>query len=120
MKIKGTQILIAYGPLLVASFYATWLAGRVSLGYWPRASLDDPKGIVGFWMWTYDATALLLLAGLPVVGALAAMSLFRPLRDGSPEWKRRLVEASVGTVLILFAVGFLRWDPHHVVEWYFD
>jgi hypothetical protein len=87
MKIKGTHVLMAYGPILVASFYATWLAGRISLGYWPRPSLDDPKGIIGFWMWTYDVTAFLSLVGLPVVGVLAAMSLFRPLRDGSPEWK---------------------------------
>ncbi len=111
---------MAFGPLLVTSFYATWLAGRITLGYWPRPSLDDPKQISGFWMWTYDVTAMLSLVGLPLVGVLAAMSLFRPLRDGSPEWRSRLVEAVVGTALILLAVGFMRWDPHHVVEWFFD
>ena len=61
MKIRGTHALMAYGPLLVVSFYSTWLAGRISLGYWPRSSLDDPKSINGFWMWTYDLTAILLL-----------------------------------------------------------
>jgi hypothetical protein len=120
MMIKGTHMLIAYGPMLVASFYATWLGGRISLGHWPRSGLDDPKYIKGFWMWTYDATAILLLVGLPIVGVAAAMSLFRPLRGGSTEWKARLVEAVAGIVLVLLAFGFMRWDPHNVVEWYFD
>jgi hypothetical protein len=119
MKIRGTHLLIGYGPFLVASFYATWLAGRISLGYWPRSSLDDPKQINGFWMLTYDLTALLLI-GLPVVGLLAAMSLFRPLGDGLPEWKTRLMEMLVGILLVILTIGFLLWDPHHVVEWYFD
>lgn len=120
MKIKGTHALMAYGPLLVLSFYATWLAGRISLGYWPRSSLDDPKYIKGFWMWTYDWTAIVMRVGLPVVAVLAAISILRPVVKKLPEWKMRLMEVAIGIVLLAAAVAFMRWDPQNVVEWYFD
>ena len=86
MKLKGTHSLIAYPPILMASFYATWLAGRFHLGYWPRSSLDDPKYIEGFWMCTYDVTAILLLVGLPLVGVLAAIRA----TSASPTHERKL------------------------------
>lgn len=111
---------MAYGPLLLLSFYSTWLAGRVSLGYWPRSSLDDPTYIEGFWIWTYDVTAIFLLAGLPIVAVLAVVSLLRPMFKKSQELRARILEAIFGIVLLAMAVGFVQWDPQRVVEWYFD
>jgi hypothetical protein len=120
MKVKGTHALIAFGPLLVLSFYATWLAGRFHLGHWPRPSLDDPKDIEGFWMWTYGFTGLVLTIGLPVAVVLAGASVLRPALNKSPEWKVRLAEAILGIVLLALAFAFIRLDPHRVVEWYMD
>ena len=120
MKLKGTYSLIAYPPILVASFYVTWLAGRLHLGYWPRSSLDDPKYIDGFWMWTYDFTLALLLLGLPLVVVSAVISLYRSKANKSSQWKLRLVGVVIGLTLILLAIGFILWDPHRVIEWYFD
>ena len=92
----------------------------VTLGHWPRPSIDDPGSVVGPWMWTYDFTAILFLVGLPVAGILAAISLFRPFLKGSPEWEERLIEAVAGALLVLLAFAFLRWDPQRVLEWYLD
>jgi hypothetical protein len=120
MKIKGTYPLIGYGPFLVMCFYITWVAGKISLGNWPRPSLDDPKDIKGFWMWTYDFTGVVLCIGLPVVCVLAGASIVWPLLKKSPQWKARLTETMIGIILLALAIAFIRWDPQHVVEWYMD
>jgi len=120
MKVRGTFPLIGYGPFLVLCFYATWLAGKVSLGYWPRPSLDDPKGINGFWMWTYDFTGIVLCVGLPLVCVVAAASVVWSVLKKSPEWKARTIETVVGIVLLAAGIAFIRWDPQHVVEWFMD
>lgn len=90
------------------------------MGYWPRPNLDDPKAVAGFWMYYYYHTTLVLLVSWPVPAVLAAVSLFRPAFRGLPEWRIRLLEVILGAALLVGALAFLRWDPHQVVEWYFD
>ncbi len=120
IKLWGTHLLLAYPFCLVLSFYAAWLAGRVSLGYWPRPGFDDPGQIEGFWMWAYYLPVFIPFIGLPIATAFAAVSLLTHPKKNSPEWRLRLLETAVGIVLIVMAITFLRWDPHRVVEWYFD
>jgi len=111
---------LLYPFLLVAAFYATWLAGRYELGHWPRPFFDDPGQIGGFVAVFDYATTFLLLAGLPAVclsHAVAAALLF-----GKPEYRTR--RAVLVEVLALVSLGvlflFVRWDPQRVIEWYFD
>lgn len=116
-----TRSLCAFPVLLLASFYATWVAGRLALGYWPRPSLDDPKSIEGGLMWlSYLVTMVLVTVGVPLfclaVIALALVCMFR-----KPEgWSYRLLELLAALVLFVGFVLFARWDPHSVVAWYFD
>jgi hypothetical protein len=119
MNVRGTHVLLAYCPLVVLSFYATWLAGRISLGYWPRCTLDDPKSIKGFWMWTYHLTGYLFLA-YPLIIIIAVVSVLRPAIVKSSDWRMRLAEAIAGTILLFLVFGFMQWDPHRIFEWYFD
>ncbi|HXJ57504.1 MAG TPA: hypothetical protein VNU68_12665 [Verrucomicrobiae bacterium] len=116
-----TRTLCAFPLLLVASFYATWIAGRIALGHWPRPSLDDPKGIAGALMaWFYNLTALLAGLGIPLFG-LAILGVTLICVAERPEgWRNRLVEALVALVLFIGFVIFCLWDPHSVLTWYMD
>ena len=105
--------------MLLLAFVATWLAGRVSLGHWPRPSLDDPKGIGGLVDIPYHLTAFLLIAGLPAFGAGVFGLLFRAYHDEAQ--RRNLLLVSAGSVAcMILAVVVLRWDPLGVVAWYAD
>ena len=91
----------------------------MSLGYWPRPLLDDPK-YIGTWVDVpYNVTAFLLVVGLPafVVGVLGL--LYRANRD---ETRRRnlLLVSALSVVCILVTILVLRWDPLGVVAWYMD
>lgn len=71
-------------------------------------------------MWPYHSTAVLITVGLPLFCfAVVGLSLicFFKKPDG---WKTRLME--IGGALLLFVglILFSRWDPHSVIEWYFD
>lgn len=115
-----TRALCGFPVLVLASFYATWVAGRLALGYWPRSSLDDPKNIEGGLMWLYNVTAVLVIYGVPLFGLallmLTLICLFRR-QDG---WKIRLIELSAALMLFVGLFLFSRWDPQSVIEWYFD
>jgi hypothetical protein len=99
----GPRLLCLYSLVLLSSFYSTWVAGRLQLGYWPQSSLDDPRYIGGpFFHLYYEATGLLLGSFFPTFGiALVALALIclvkRP--DG---WKRGLVE-------LVFAMLAFAW-----------
>ena len=91
----------------------------MSLGYWPRPSLDDPK-YIGAWVDVpYNVTAFLLVVGLPafVVGVLGL--LYRARRD---ETRRRslLVVSALSVVCMVATILVLRWDPLGAVAWYMD
>jgi hypothetical protein len=121
MRIKGTQILLGYPPVLLASFYGTWLLARLYLGHWPVPNIDDPKFIEGFlWMWIYDLTLILLVSSSVVPCLCAAVSLFRRLIADSPDWRIRTIEAIVGLGLLGVATALIEWDPTNTLEWLFD
>jgi len=111
--------VLAYPVVLPLAFLATWLAGRLSLGYWPRPSLDDPKHI-GAWVDVpYNITALLMLVGLPAFAFGILSLIYRAYRDETR--RRRLLRASILSVILMVAtVLILRWDPLGVVTWYAD
>ena len=85
----ATRALCGFPVLLLASFYATWVAGRQALGYWPRSSFDDPKYIKGGLMGLYDITEVLVLLGIPLF-CLALPTLALVFFFQRPEgWKVR-------------------------------
>jgi hypothetical protein len=114
------RILCAFPPLLLLSSYATWGAGRLALGHWPRSSLDDPKHIEGSLMWLYDVTAVLVLIGVPLF-CLASLIFGLIFLLNKPEgWQHRLKELLISICLFIGFLAFSRWDPQFVVEWFFD
>jgi hypothetical protein len=115
-----TRALCIFPIFVLASFYATWVAGRLALGYWPRSSLDDPKNIEGGLMWTYDVTAISVLYGVPLFGLsllVFVLICFVKRPDG---WKTRLLELAGALVLFVGLAFFSHWDPQSVIEWFFD
>lgn len=120
---SGIRILrfcAAYGPVLVLLHYLTWTWGRVSLGHWPRPSLDDPKDIDGLWAPYHLTLAFQLLlpfaALIPLVYGVASVA--RPKRQPNPLGP--VIEAALATALLLASLLFLRWDPHQVGAWFAD
>ena len=115
-----TRALCSFPILVLVSFYATWVAGRLTLGYWPRSILDDPKNIKGGLMWLYDVTWDLVVIGVPLFClALLVLTLvcFFKKPDG---WKTRLMELEGALILFVGLILFSYWDPQSVVAWYFD
>ena len=116
-----TRALCGFPLLLLASFYATWIAGRIALGHWPRPNVDDPKGIAGLLMaWFYTLTGGLAAIGIPLFGlAIFAVTLIS-IADRPEGWRSRMVEVLVALVLLIGFVVFCLWDPHSVLTWYMD
>jgi hypothetical protein len=117
----GPRLLCLFPLLVLSSFYSTWIAGRVELGYWPRSSLDDPAGIGGpFFHLYYHSTELLVRFGFPMFG-LALVTLVLICLVKRPDgWKRSLVELVFAVLAFCWMMVLVRWDPLRVVEWYFD
>lgn len=111
--------MLAYPVVLPLAFLVTWLAGRFSLGYWPRPSLDDPK-YIGAWVDVpYNITAFLLAVGLPafVVGVFSL--IYRAYRDETRR-KSLLVVSALSVICMVTTIVILRWDPLGIVTWYMD
>jgi len=118
MKALRAYALCYSGSLLLA-LYATFLAGRVSLGHWPRASLDDPK-FIGAWVPVpYTITWILLFVGLPAFAVVVLGILYRAYCDATRR-KGLLLVSALSIVCMFAAILVLRWDPLGVVEWYMD
>lgn len=122
-RLFGTRIsrfCAAYGPVLVLLHYITWTWGRISLGHWPRPSLDDPKDIAGLWIPYYLTVLFQLLlpfaALIPLGRAVASVA--RVTRQPNPIG--HVIEAALATALLLASLLYLRWDPHHVTAWFSD
>ena len=110
---------LSYPFALVAGFFATWFAGRVSLGHWPRPSLDDPKQIGGWLDVPYTITGVLLIFGFPAfIVALAAL-VYRAYR-AAPERARLLGTAVVSVLFMVAASLYLGWDPLRIGDWFMD
>jgi hypothetical protein len=109
----------SYPGMLLLAFYATWLAGRVSLGHWPRPSLDDPK-FIGAWVDVpYTITGLLLVVGLPAF-AIAFLALLYVAYCDEARRKRLLLVSAISIVCMVATILVLRWDALGVVAWYMD
>jgi hypothetical protein len=118
MKALQAYVLSYPGALLLALF-GTWLAGRVSLGHWPRPSLDDPK-FIGVWVdIPYTITWVLLLVGLPAFVIAVSALLYRAYCDKARRKKLLLVSA-LSIVCMVATILVLRWDPLGVAAWYMD
>ena len=118
---RVTRLLCGFPVLLATAFYVTWLAGRLSLGYWPRPSLDDPKQIEGGLMAvSYTTTAILVSIGVPafcLVSLVAALVCIVRKPEGRTS---RTTELAVAVILSAGFVLFALWDPQSVVVWFFD
>jgi hypothetical protein len=111
--------VLSYPGVLLLAFFATWLAGRVSLGHWPRPSLDDPK-FIGAWVDVpYTITGLLLVVGLPAFAIAVLGLLYRAYCDETRR-KSLLFVSVLSTVCMVATILVLRWDPLGVVAWYMD
>lgn len=111
--------VLSYPAVLLLAFLATWLAGRVSLGHWPRPSLDDPK-FIGAWVDVpYTITGFLLVAGLPAFTGAVLWLLYRAYCDETQR-KSLLLASAFSIVCMVATILVLRWDPLGVVAWYMD
>jgi hypothetical protein len=117
---KALQAYVVFYPAaLLFAFSATWIAGRISLGYWPRPSLDDPKFIGALVDIPYTITYLLLFVGLPAFFAGASCLLYFAFRDRS---RRASLLAVLALAMVLMAgsILILRSDPFRIVTWFMD
>jgi hypothetical protein len=111
--------VLSYPGMLLLAFYATWLAGRVSLGHWSRPSLDDPK-FIGAWVDVpYTITGLLLVVGLPAFG-IAVLALLYVAYCDEARRKRLFLVSAISIVCMVATILVLRWDALGVVAWYMD
>ena len=110
---------LAFPFLLPLALYLTWLAGRITLGYWPRPSLDDPK-YIGIWVSIPHAlTTLLLMVGFPIFAGIILSLLCRAVHDQASR-NRLLLISGFSSACMVGAIMFLRWDPFRVAEWFMD
>jgi hypothetical protein len=110
---------LGYPFLLPLALYSTWVAGRLSLGHWPRPSLDDP-GSIGLWVdIPCMLTGVLLVLGLPAFLAAVTVLAHRAFHDAAQR-KNLLATAAVSVVLMIAVTLFLRWDPWRVGDWFMD
>ena len=110
--------VLAYPAVLPLAFFLTWVTGRLSLGYWPRPSLDDPKDIA--WLdIPYVTTGILLVVGLPIFLVANVGILQLAFINQRQRW--RLIPVSILSLgLMAGSIALIRWDPLDVVTWYMD
>ena len=108
----------AYGPMLVALHYLTWLIGRLVLGHWPRPSIDDPMSISGVWVPHYLTTGFTLL--LPAVALVPIGMVVVAMQQREPGTVRNIGAAVAVLAMLAACVVFLRLDPHQVAVWHAD
>ena len=123
MKIRGTHILLVYPPIVLAFVYGAWFAAWFSLGHRPLPGLDDPKGIHGYWMWTYDvAMFLVLTAPLCFVAAIvsSASTCVASVLRQSAERGLLFAQFIIGMLLLAVTYGILKYDPHGIMYWMMD
>lgn len=110
---------LLFPAALLAAFGVTWLAGRFTLGHWPRPSLDDPSSL-GLWVdIPYTMTGALLVLGLPVFIVAALALLWQAVVDAGQR-RRWLTTSAVSMLAMTGVIALLRWDPWGVVDWFMD
>jgi hypothetical protein len=117
------RCILAYPVLLPAALYATWVIARLSLGRWPRPSIDDPKYINMVVSCAHSFVSYLVLFGLPIFVVLAVFALGWGLLRcilKRPHGMRLAVCAFLSMVLLVVAIRFIYWDPLSVFNWFLD
>ena len=110
---------VGFPPAALAAFFTTWVAARLCLGHWPRPYFDDPKAL-GVWVdIPYELTGLFLNIGLPTF-PFAIIILFCIALRKREQRTSLAGTAAVALLLAGIAIAFLRWDPLHIADWYFD
>lgn len=113
--------VVAYPFVLLMSFYATWIAGRLTLGHWPRPSLDDPKSIGGLVGVPYGLTVVLLSLGLFVFAFLVIATICEAMMSEDRDLRKRALTVSLKAVIFMVAViGLSLLDPFGVSAWFMD
>lgn len=115
-----TRLVCAYPLTLIAYYYATWCAGYLMLGYWPRSSQDDPARIGGNLFDSFYIVTMLLILCQPMFCFAAASFALALLVWRPKKWLWRELELAIAIVLFFGAYWFQRWDPNSVVEWFWD
>ena len=114
----SSRLCAAAGPAFVILLYATWAGGRISLGYWPQPSVDDPQNIPGLALpYLIIKIAQLLV---PAAALLPILTATHAVLTRNPEKNWRLIDAAAITALDAASILFLRWDPHSVATWFAD
>lgn len=114
---------LAYPVLLPAALYGTWVIARLSLGRWPRPSIDDPKYINIVVSCAHSFVIYIVIFGLPIFAFLVVLSLLCGLLRcllKRPHGMRLAGYACLSMVLMVLAICFLYWDPLSVLNWFLD
>lgn len=113
-----TYVSLAYPLFLVGSLYGEWFLAWHILGHEPRCSMDDPKFINGS-SWMHPITGIAIMGLAPAaVGALVLNTLY--VINRRPRGRQLLVHILCLSALWLGMIALLRFDPHPVLEWWFD
>jgi len=121
---KQIAMLSAFYPLVVIfSLHAAWVAGRFTLGHWPRPMFDDPAYIGGI-VDLFLALSLLALCGVPL--ALFFNIALNILGCIAYIWKDKYLSWNCWYFLVtslatwIGGLKFLQWEPLRVAEWFVD
>jgi hypothetical protein len=112
--------LIIFSFLLIGFFYASWFAARHHLGHWPVASVDDPKSIDGFWMWTYPCSILLIVLGIPLGILIITCEIVIKFTYPSNNKKNTLLKPAIGIILLIIAYCIIGFEPNDILQWLLD
>jgi len=117
---RSARFLMAFPPFALFLYYLTWVCGRLTLGYWPRPSLDDPKNIHGYFSWIYNSTMIVMTIGTSACALLIVILVSVCVSTKPLGWKKMLAESGAAFALFLLLMIFSHWDPNSVVGWLLD
>ncbi len=96
--------------------HAAWCVGRLTLGHWPRPSVDDPTSIAAvvpfYWL------TMALVVALPV--CMIAMLILPAFAASGRRWSLALTLIGFAVVAVVMGLVLLRWDPWRAGAWIAD
>lgn len=110
--------VLSYPAVLLLALATTWIAGRISLGYWPRPSLDDPGQIGILVDIPHTITCLLIILGLPAFSIGILWMLCEALREKSR--KANLSTSALAALFMITAILIIQLDPLGIASWFMD
>lgn len=114
-----SRFVWGFPVVLPLSFLLTWLAGRWSVGHWPRPMLDDPKNLGPWVEVVYTLATMTLILGFPLFVTGVIVLLVWAGVDRPRRWSH-LRTVGGGLALLGMAWVWMTWDPLRVMEWYAD